>query len=63
MRKPSLLHINDIIKNDCQEQINGYWYPARPEVLEGRFKIAWMVLTGKADAVIWPTIKEKENVR
>lgn len=33
------------------------WVPARPEGLYSignRIKAAWLVFTGKADAVIWP---------
>lgn len=33
------------------------WYPARPEGdtrLRARFWCAWLVVTGKADAVRWP---------
>lgn len=39
-----------------QALINGKWVPARsyPGPLSWRIKGAWMVLTGKADAVIWP---------
>lgn len=37
--------------------IDGKWVPVRPErfnsVIE-RIKDAWLVLTGKADAVVWP---------
>lgn len=33
------------------------WYPARsegyPSILQ-RFRCAWMVFTGRADALIWP---------
>jgi len=39
-----------------QANINGKWVPVRP--LSGpfswRIRAAWLVLTGKADAVIWP---------
>jgi hypothetical protein len=37
-------------------QIDGQWMPARPlrGPLTWRLKDAWLVLTGKADAVIWP---------
>ena len=37
-------------------QINGKWVPARPMAccLRHRIRAAWYVLTGKADAVIWP---------
>ena len=43
-----------------QANINGKWVPARPLMLSGfdgfteRVKAAWLVLQGKADAVIWP---------
>lgn len=35
---------------------DGSWQPARPlsPFLQDRIRAAWMVLTGKADAVIWP---------
>ena len=37
-------------------EIDGKWVPARPIGWQGwrRFKAAWLVFTGKADAVIWP---------
>jgi hypothetical protein len=37
-------------------QVNGKWVPARPinaNGLKERFKLAWMVFTGKADALEW----------
>ena len=43
-----------------QKEIKGVWWPARPVAPSGlfglkvRIKAAWLVLTGKADAVIWP---------
>ena len=39
-----------------QTNINGKWVPARalPGPLSRRIRAAWLVLTGKADAVIWP---------
>jgi hypothetical protein len=42
--------------NSVSCEINGKWVPARPmrDCLRYRIKYAWMVLTGKADAVIWP---------
>jgi len=47
---------------DSQEtmmEIDGKWVPARGEnykyrSLSQRFKEAWMVFTGKADAFTWP---------
>lgn len=36
---------------------DGTWVPARPVglySLRGRFRIAWLVFTGRADAFRWP---------
>lgn len=38
-------------------QINGQWVPARPLGWTGllyRLRAAWMVFSGRADAVTWP---------
>jgi len=44
------------VATGVSSNINGKWVPCRP--LRGpfswRLKAAWMVLTGKADAVVWP---------
>lgn len=37
---------------DCE--IDGEWVPARPLGGMVRFKAAWLVFTGRADALIWP---------
>lgn len=51
----TLKDLLDIVSH-IQTEINGKWVPARP--MAGPFiykvKAAWLVLTGKADAVIWP---------
>lgn len=59
MKNPNLILIypdrNTLF--DCDTCINGKWMPARPIGLSGfsnRIKLAWMVFTGKADAVKWP---------
>ena len=42
---------------DSQTEINGKWVPARPRAVKSigrRFKLAWWVLIGKADALTWP---------
>ena len=49
------------MKPDTEEKlITGEWVPARYETypcifikLRGRLKDAWLVFTGKAEAVIW----------
>lgn len=36
---------------------DGSWPPARPlpyETMFGRWKAAWLVFTGRADALVWP---------
>jgi len=43
--------------SQTQTEINGKWIPSRPlepGFIQERIKGAWFVLTGKADAVIWP---------
>ncbi len=63
MRKPSIQNIEKIMSGEIQETINGKWYPARPITWNNRFTIAFLVLIGKADAVIWPeqALREKNN--
>ena len=63
MNTPTL-HIADELKNwDCQAGIqredgSTFWCLARPMGFKGvclrqRIKLAWMVFTGKADALKW----------
>jgi hypothetical protein len=42
--------------NSVSVEINGKFVPARPttEPFNRRFRAAWLVLTGKADAFKWP---------
>jgi len=53
--------LKDLINstNSVDGEINGKWVPARPinykyEGLIERFKNAWEVFVGRADAVVWP---------
>jgi hypothetical protein len=43
--------------NHTQVSVGNKWVPARPlgfySVIT-RFKMAWLVFTGKADALVWP---------
>lgn len=45
-------------KNGAQRGLaDGSWVPARPEGYHGlvsRFQLAWLVFTGRADALTWP---------
>ena len=47
-----------------QREINGKWVPARPIVglFKWRLSDAWEVLTGRADAFVWPE-NEKEKIK
>jgi hypothetical protein len=57
---PVIRCVTDVVRNAmcCQAGLpDGRWVPARPlpwESLGGRFKAAWLVFTGRADAVTWP---------
>lgn len=56
---PSLLTVDSLLKSagSVKASTGGSWYPARPlgyPSLRHRFRCAWLVFTGKADAVIWP---------
>lgn len=54
--------VQDLIQyaNETEVEIDGKWVPARPMPYFGlggflqRAKDAWLVLTGKADAIKWP---------
>jgi len=51
--------VKEIQEYSCDALIGGKWVPARPlnhKVRSIRQKIreAWMVFTGKADALLWP---------
>lgn len=53
-----IYHICNLLEM-CQTThalINGKWVPSRPMryTMAHRIKAAWLVLTDKADAVIWP---------
>lgn len=43
-------------------EINGQWQPARPYgyfSLRSRLRLAWLVFTGRADALVWPSQNPK----
>lgn len=44
-------------KGEITKNIGGDWVPARPEGYPSilvRIQAAWLVFTGRADALIWP---------
>lgn len=54
-----LMNLFEIVWNNFEqaEVSPGKWVPARPlgmHTLKNRLKTAWLVFTGKADAVVWP---------
>jgi hypothetical protein len=56
MKYPSLRHVDNVIKNDCFKLIDGKYVPARSKgypSFRHRWYCAWLVFTGKADALIW----------
>lgn len=61
MRYPSIYTLEGLMKianGNCQAGLeDGRWVPARPLGFAStayRIKAAWLVFTGKADAVKWP---------
>lgn len=56
---PTIWSLQSLVEWTTQAltQIDGKWVPKRPMGgvgLSDRIKAAWLVFTGKADAVIWP---------
>lgn len=58
---PAIRCVTDVVRSarSCYAGLpDGRWVPARPLPWEssifGRFKAAWLVFTGRADAVTWP---------
>lgn len=61
MKYPKVYDLKNLIMlsmdPDVQANINGKWVPARPlgyPSFTQRVRAAWLVFTGKADAVKWP---------
>ena len=59
MKAPSIWGVVELINSaqNTQAEIDGEWVPARPIgyfSLKNRIKCAFMVFTGKADALVWP---------
>ena len=55
-KAPSILTVKDIMENEETKLVGGDWVPARPtgfNTLYYRATAAWLVFTGRADAVIW----------
>ena len=58
-KTPNIFTLESLITGitENQTEIGGKWIPARPEgfySLRYRIKAAWLVFTGKADAIVWP---------
>ena len=59
MKDPNIWKLQDLLRSvdETTMSIDGVWFPARPlgfPSIKNRFRAAWKVFTGKADAVIWP---------
>jgi len=59
MMAPSIISLKSVIdgSRNCIANINDKWVPARAlglDTIPNRFKCAWIVFTGKADALVWP---------
>lgn len=59
MKSPDVYRLEDLLRIVSQNRtlINEKWVSARPLGFSSflhRFKCAWLVFTGQADALIWP---------
>lgn len=62
MKSPTVYKLSDLARlcrtdNGTTVKIGHTWHPARPIGLQSvRYRLwaAWLVFTGRADAVIWP---------
>lgn len=59
-KTPNIILLGNLLQsvNECAMSPDGkVWYPARPTGFWSwsyRLKAAWLVWTGRADALIWP---------
>jgi len=59
-KAPTIYTLERLLKTaveGTEAEIDGKWVPARPlgyYSIKHRIKAAWLVFTGKADAVTWP---------
>lgn len=59
-RYPNICHVESVVRNAAEVQAglpDGRYVPARPFGWQSwtmRWKAAWLVFTGKADALLWP---------
>lgn len=56
---PRIYRLKNLVQGlgEVSTEINGRWLPARPlglASLRDRFRCAWLVFRGHADAVVWP---------
>ena len=65
---PNIVRLSSLTGKEAQEGaqacINGQWVPARPlgyYSFKNRLKCAWMVFTGRADALVWPEDYENQK--
>lgn len=60
MKAPNIVHVEDVIlfANTNQMSRDGKtWHPCRSsgyDTIPYRLRAVWLVLTGRADALIWP---------
>lgn len=60
----NLYRVKDITKPDSTIQVNGEYVPMRSvryPCLWNDIKLAWLVLTRRADAIVWPQDENKTD--
>lgn len=59
MKSPSILSVPEVeaLIKGVSKNFDGRWVPCRPSgmpLVTWRVRAAWLVLTGRADALVWP---------
>lgn len=68
MKHPSITTVRSVCEAAQENaiRIGDRWVPARPEgyaSLRHRLRAAWLVFTGRADALVWPEDEEPRHDR
>lgn len=58
MKSPNILTVESVVggSKEVTTEVDGEWVPKRPcgfRSIQERFRAAWLVFKGEADALIW----------
>lgn len=61
LKMPNVVRLLDLLDSRVSMEVGGRWIPARPLPYyswRARWRAAWLVFTGRADALVWPETKD-----